>query len=56
MLGTGAIVKRPRVIVDEFGNEVHRCAVGVLPAADLRPPADRRRRRRTLRDHHQAQT
>ena len=54
MLGTGAIVKRPRVVVDDTGNE----SIGVrsicLPAADLRPPAHRRRGRGSLPDHDQA--
>ena len=54
ILGTGAIVKRPRVIVDELGNESIAVRSMVLPAADLRPPARRRRRRRPLPDHHQA--
>ena len=54
MLGTGAIVKRPRVIVDDVRQRVHRRAVRVLPAADLRPPVGRRCGRRTFRHHHQA--
>ena len=54
MLGTGAIVKRPRVIVDDYGNESIGVRSSLLPAADLRPPTDRRRGRRTLPDHHQA--
>ena len=31
MLGTGAIVKRPRVIVDDFGNGPSACGRSYLP-------------------------
>ena len=54
MLGTGAIVKRPRVVVDDDGQRVDRRALDLLPAADLRPPADRRRGRGPFPDHDQA--
>ena len=54
MLGTGAIVKRPRVIADDYGNESIGVRSVVLPAADLRPSADRRRRRGPFPDHDQA--
>ena len=35
MLGTGAIVKRPRVVVDDDGQRVDRRALDLLPAADV---------------------
>src|SRR5271156_5072236 len=38
MLGTGAIVKRPRVVVDETGNESIGVRAGVLPPPAFHPP------------------
>ena len=54
MLGTGAIVKRPAGGRRRHRQRVDRRAIHLLPAADLRPPADRRRRCRPIPDHHQA--
>ena len=54
MLGTGAIVKRPRVIVDEFGNE----SIGVRSVSYLPLTYDHRlidgADAGTIRHHHQA--
>ena len=54
MLGTGAIVKRPRVIVDDFGNE----SIGVRSVCYLPLTYDHRlidgADAGRLRDHHQA--
>ncbi len=54
MLGTGAIVKRPRVVRRRNRQRVDRRALDLLSAADVRPPARRRRGRGALRDHDQA--
>ena len=51
--GTGAIVKRPRVVVDDTGNE----SIGVRSICYLPLTYDHRlstARRRTVPDHHQA--
>ena len=49
ILGTGAISKEPKVVTGPGRRRRHLDPVGLLPAADLRPPARRRRGRRPLR-------
>ena len=49
ILGTGAISKEPKVIAGRGRRGRHRRAVGLLPAADLRPPPRRRRGRGPVR-------
>ena len=49
ILGTGAITKEPKVVAGPEGEDVDRDPLGVLPAADLRPPPRRRGRRGPVR-------
>ena len=48
ILGVGAVVKRPVVMTDDQRRREHRGALDGVPRAHLRPPHDRRRRRRSL--------